>query len=187
VFSNRFGDNGILEMKFERFKSAPRITKIMNTAYLIGFLVVAVSLMIFPFVLYLGDQVMVVTSDSMLPTLKPNDMIVVRSATIDEISTGDIIAFHSNYEDIGIVAHRVFKISADHGSIAIVTKGDNVPDIDDWIVTEENLIGKVVSYIPNVGIFLKEPVRYAIIAFIVILSVGLIWKLYSEGKIIKKT
>ena len=54
---------------------------------------VAVILLIFPFAIYSGNQIMTVTSDSMFPTLKPNDIIIVQRTSIDNIEVGDIIAF----------------------------------------------------------------------------------------------
>ena len=154
----------------------------MNTAYIIAPLVVAVAFLIFPFVLYSGNMIMVVTSDSMLPRLKPYDMIVVEKESIDEIKVGDIIAFDSHIEGIGIVAHRAVEVFDDHGKIGISTKGDNVDEPDGWIVHDEDLIGKVVSSTPSMGIFLIEPVRYGIVAVIVITAISLLREIMIKPK-----
>ena len=42
-------------------------------------LAIAIGFLILPFVAFIDDKIMVVTSDSMLPTLKPNDLIIVEN------------------------------------------------------------------------------------------------------------
>ena len=154
----------------------------MNKAYVIIPLVVAVAFLIFPFMLYYGKMIMVVTSDSMLPTLKPYDMIVVEKTIIDNASVGDIIAFDSHIEGIGIVAHRAVAVFDDHGTIGIDTKGDNVEQEDPWVVHDEDFIGIIVNIVPSMGIFLIEPVRYGIVAIIVITAVSLLREVMAKPK-----
>ena len=85
---------------------------------------VAVLVLIFPFVAFSGDTIMIVTTTSMLPVLNPNDMIVVESASIDELKEGDIIAFDS-HQKMGIIAHRVIEVFEKDGDMVVDTKGDN--------------------------------------------------------------
>jgi len=154
----------------------------VNKAYVIVPLVVAVVFLIFPFVLYSGNMIMVVTSDSMLPTLKPYDMIVVEKVGINKVGVGDIIAFDSHIESIGIVAHRAIEVFDDHGEIGISTKGDNVETSDGWVVHDEDFIGKVISSVSTMGIFLIEPVRYGIVAVIVITAISLMREVMAKPK-----
>jgi len=154
----------------------------VNKAYVIVPLVVAVTFLIFPFVLYSGKMIMVVTSDSMLPTLKPYDMIVVQKVPIDKVRIGDIIAFDSHLEGIDIVAHRAIEVFNDNGKVGISTKGDNVEGPDGWVVHDEDFIGKVVSIVPSMGVFLVEPVRYGIVAVIVITAISLFREVMAKPK-----
>jgi len=154
----------------------------VNKLYVIIPLIAAVTFLIFPFILYSGKMIMVVTSDSMLPILKPYDMIVVEKIGIDNASVGEIIVFDSHIEGIGIVAHRAIEIFDDHGRIGISTKGDNVEQEDGWIVHDEDFIGIVVSIAPSVGIFLVEPVRYGIVAVIVITAISLLREVIAKPK-----
>ena len=154
----------------------------VNKAYAIAPLVVAVTFLIFPFLLYSGKMIMVITSDSMLPTLKPYDLIAVEKVGIDKVSVGDIITFDSHVEGIGIVAHRAIEVFNDHGKIGISTKGDNVEAPDGWVVHDEDFIGKVTSIVPTMGIFLIEPVRYAIVAVIVIMAISLLREVIAKPK-----
>ena len=142
----------------------------MNNNLLIIPLVIAVAVLIFPFVAYYGNQVMVISSTSMLPVLQPNDLIIVESATVDQIKENDIIAFESHMQ-FGIVAHRAVDFHQENEEILIVTKGDNIDDPDSWIVSNEDIIGKVIEIIPKMGILLVDPVRYSLIAVIIITSI----------------
>jgi len=63
-------------------------------------LAVATGFLIFPFVAYYGSDIMVITSDSMVPTLMPHDLIIVQSTDIDEIKEGDIITFDSHLQRV---------------------------------------------------------------------------------------
>ena len=124
---------------------------------------------------------MVTTTTSMLPVLKPNDMIVVEQSSIEQIIEGDIIAFDSHME-MGIVAHRAIAIYEEDGEIAIDTKGDNNEHEDRWYVTDESLIGKVKNIIPMFGILLVGPVRYALVAVIIISAVSMMKDYITENK-----
>ena len=133
---------------------------------------VAIILLIYPFAVYSGNQILVVSSDSMFPTLNPNDIIIVEPVGIDEINQGDIIAFDSHTEGIGIIAHRAVEIfvQAD-GKIGIDTQGDHLDEPDLWTVLDKDLIGMVSEVNPDSVILFAEPVRYFLVAVIVITGV----------------
>ena len=154
----------------------------MKRFFIIIPLVIATGVLLFPFVAYSGHQIMVITSDSMLPVLKPNDLIVVKPSSIDEIKEGDIIAFDSHLGNLGIIAHRAIEIYDDHGSIGIDTKGDNEDKEDPWVVHDVDLIGKVVQIIPDMGILLVGIVRYFLVAIIIITSIFLLREIMTEHK-----
>ena len=135
---------------------------------------VAVILLIFPFAVYSGSQIMTVTSDSMFPTLKPNDIIIVEPVGIDEINKGDIIAFDSHTEGIGIITHRAIEIFETGGKIGIDTKGDHLDEPDLWTVHDEDLVGIVTEINPDTAILFAEPVRYFLVAMIVVTGVLLV-------------
>lgn len=154
----------------------------MNKGLIVIPLVVAVGFLIFPFVAYYGNDIMVIKSDSMVPALMPHDLIIVQSTDIDDIKEGDIITFDSHMAGIGIIAHRTIAIADDDGKLGIDTKGDNVEQPDPWTVHEEDLIGKVVDVIPSMGIFLIDPVRYSLVAVIVITAISLLREITTEAK-----
>ena len=128
---------------------------------------------------------MVATSDSMVPILNPNDLLIVQRTGIDKIIVGDIIVFDSHVEGIGIVAHRAIEKFDENGRIAINTQGDNVDEADTWVVHDEDLIGKVVGHISFIGILLIEPVRYTLVIVIIITTISLFKEISTESKIKK--
>lgn len=147
--------------------------KLLNNNLLIIPLVIAVAVLIFPFVAYYGNQVMIITSTSMIPVLQPNDLIIVENIPIEQVNPGDIITFQSHME-FGIVAHRAIEIHNEEGHIGISTKGDNIDDPDGWLVQDADFIGKVIKIIPKMGILLVDPVRYSLIAVIAITAIFLL-------------
>ncbi len=153
----------------------------MNKNLLIIPLLVATLVLIFPFVAFYGDNIMVTTTTSMLPALKPNDLIVVENSTIDQIKEGDIIAFDSHME-MGIIAHRAIEVFEEDGQTKINTKGDNNEKPDQWHVTDNDLIGKVKNIIPVFGILLVGPVRYALVAVIIISAISMMKDYITENK-----
>ncbi|MBI1663621.1 MAG: signal peptidase I [Nitrosopumilus sp.] len=153
----------------------------MNRNLLIIPLLAAVLVLVFPFVMFYGDHIMVTTTTSMLPVLKPNDMIVVEKSSATQINEGDIIAFDSHME-MGIVAHRAIAIYDNHGELAIDTKGDNNEHEDRWFVTDDSLIGKVKNIVPGFGILLVGPVRYSLVAVIIISSLAILKDHLTEKK-----
>jgi len=81
---------------------------------------------------------------SMYPNIQNGDILVIMKKTDPNfsINIGDIIVF--KYNDL-VVAHRVFLIQDGRYHV----KGDNNPDADTIIVTNETLIGKVVGTVSH--------------------------------------
>ena len=82
----------------------------------------------------------VVTSDSMYPTFKTGDLLVVQSADMNDIQAGDIIMFTVPTEE-ELIVHRVDSVSEE----GIYTKGDATNRTDDWIVDVNNVEAKIVT------------------------------------------
>ena len=143
----------------------------MNKIIFIAPLVASAILLVIPYAIFSGNYIMHVPSDSMYPTLKPNDLLVVKKTSIDEVKVGDIIAFDSHTEGIGIIAHRAIEIFEQGGEIGIDTKGDHLDEPDLWTVYDEDLVGIVTEINPDSAILLVEPVRYLLVAIIVVTGV----------------
>lgn len=105
---------------------------------------------------------LIVLTDSMDPTIKSGDLILIRVIDFDDVEEGDIISyFESETQRTTTVTHRVIEIIYDDNGnkLEFVTQGDanNIEDSDH--VTRGKLIGVYKTRIPvlgSVAIFLKS-------------------------------
>ena len=95
---------------------------------------------------YFGYTFFEVASGSMKPTLKINDVILVKIGN-ENLKKGDIIAFNT---DDAIITHRILFID----DRIITVKGDNNNVVDQPIVVDQ-VIGKIVKVFPKLGIWKK--------------------------------
>ena len=113
----------------------------------------------------------VVSSGSMIPTLKVGDVITIKNGgSIESLKVGDIIVYKYPINMDRIIVHRVFRIVQDAEGKGIVTKGDNNPAQDSWTVRPQHYLGTVIFSMPYVGyaaIWLSPPLNYALMAVIV--------------------
>ncbi len=106
-----------------------------------------------------------VSSESMVPTLKVGDLIMVTGTEPRNVKVSQIIVFHNPRNHEMLIVHRVMRIIEKDGVLYFETKGDNNPGADSWSpypgVPERLLVGVVIGTIPYVGhviLFLKEPI-----------------------------
>jgi len=92
-----------------------------------------------------------IETPSMEDTLPVGSFILIKKVSPDKIKVGDIITFYS--EDPSIKGypntHRVVEINnVENKSLVFTTKGDNNPIVDEYKVSEDNLIGIYVRNLP---------------------------------------
>jgi signal peptidase I len=86
-----------------------------------------------------GEVRLRVVGWSMLPTVRPDDLLVINETNQKAVAKGDIVLF-LRYRNL--VAHRVIdKFDSSHG-VQIITQGDGLPQ-PDLPVSESELLGKV--------------------------------------------
>ena len=125
----------------------------------------------------------VVESDSMIPTLYRGHLLVLQAQPQDEIVVGDIIVFHASYHDKPIV-HRIIQIENVSGVLHYITKGDNNDMADMGYRVYEDIIGVVIlaiPYIGNVTLFLHEPYGFAIV-IILFLALLILPEIFMKDK-----
>ncbi len=117
-----------------------------------------ISLVVFPFVIFNilltrtsilpGARSFVISTGSMEPSLPVGSIIYTVSKR--QYRVGDIIAFLKNNSTI---SHRVV-------GTYYITKGDANTDLDQDLILEKNIYGKIVAYVPIIGkiiLFYKNP------------------------------
>lgn len=133
-------------------------------------------------VLHTESPLMVVSSESMVPTLNVGDIIIVRGVDPQTVTVGTIIIFHSPYDYSMPIVHRVVAIDNQDSSIFFETKGDHNQLRDGWKVPAGNLMGVFIAKIPYIGLLSLE-LRGPLGATVIILLVALIIAVeYRESK-----
>lgn len=131
-----------------------------------------------------NTRVFIDSTSSMSPAIKAGS--VVFSKKINSYKINDIITFES---DPISTTHRIFRIINRDGKDFFVTKGDNNDALDNYLIPQENIIGKVIYIIPYLGIlltFLKTKLglySFILLPTLIILIVEFrkILKLYKEA------
>lgn len=150
--------------KFRIPKFIKVIFNIITWAFLICLVVVAGLLLYFMTIRSIaaskGEEynpklsMFTIISPSMDPTIKVYDSVIdVRVDDIKTIKKNDIITFEStaSLSEGKTITHRVIDIIDDNGIIKLKTQGDNNPTADTAFVTQENIIGKVIFRLPQIG------------------------------------
>lgn len=121
------------------------------------------------FAIISGYTILEVVSDSMYPTIKKGDLIIIDTKEKD-YKSNDIITFYD--ENKSLVTHRLISIEKEK----IQTKGDNNDSLDNRLPIK-NIVGKYQFKITGLGVVmssLKSPITLIMIFVIGLLIVTLI-------------
>lgn len=95
-----------------------------------------------------GIYVFNIVSESMEPILDKNDLVFVKKCDASQLKKGDIITFK---QDGRVISHRIIDIKRQSGIIKFETKGDNNEIADPDKISEEQIYGKVVYRLKQIG------------------------------------
>lgn len=135
----------------------------------------------------LGCSPFSIQTNSMSPSLKAGDLIIVKSVPSDELVVGDIISYYDTIDGENVIkTHRIVSITED-GTRLYTTRGDNNDVIDNYVLTEVDIIGKYQNIrIPLLGYiidFFKS--KWGFLLFIIIpLAIIFIFQLIELIKLI---
>ena len=99
---------------------------------------------------YFQYYAIAIASNSMYPTFERGSVAIIKKIeeNYSELEIGDIIAYQ--YEN-RIIAHRIAKITEIDDTRYFYTKGDANKDIDNYVVTQDMIMGTINTYIPFIG------------------------------------
>jgi signal peptidase I len=117
---------------------------IMVFAILANFLAIAQSLF---------SPLNVVQGDSMSPTIKSQDAVLVTSIG-EDLKEGEIVVFRDPEDPSQNIMHRIVRLEQKDGNTYAVTKGDGNDTVDPFMIPAEMIWGKVSFRLPNAGAFL---------------------------------
>lgn len=102
-----------------------------------------------------------VVTGSMSGTIEIGDLVIVKIT--DDVQINDIIVYEQNNH---FVTHRLLEINGGQ----IITKGD-ANNSTDTPITEDKILGKVVTIIPQVGIWKKVLTTPSVLIAIIITTI----------------
>ena len=161
----------------EKTKIVKRIIEIVAIILIYNIILIIVSSINGKDFYMLGYKAYIVNTNSMEPTIKTGDIIIIKKVNSQSLNQGDVITFNQDGE---VITHRITKINLDEIDGQYITKGDN-NNIEDTFKTKyENIIGKEILVIPYLGKVLQ-----ALDNQIIILIIFLIILILAFAKIKK--
>lgn len=106
-------------------------------------------------------RLMVTAGQSMEPTFRALDLLLVYQARPETLRVGDIIAYKPDPTH-EVIVHRIVEESRLDGRPVFITKGDALSKPDDWHVEYGWILGKVSQSVPALGALFIQPMNYAV-------------------------
>jgi len=131
----------------------------------------------------LGYKAKTVLTNSMEPNIKVASVVVIKPESFDNLKVNDVINFYRGGNDITFT-HRIYEIDYEAGTI--ITKGDNNTNIDPFVTSKEQVVGKVLFSIPYVGYLINFIKSYIIYIVLITLSILMFSKGIKMAKELKK-
>jgi signal peptidase len=120
-----------------------------------------------------GVRLVVVQTESMAPTLRAGDALLVVPVAPERVQVGEIVVVRRTvpYGRTTVVAHRVVAVRP---GPEFVTQGDANPQPDPGTVSGRALVGRVVGRLPGVGRGLLWLQRQSLALVLLLVGVGLL-------------
>lgn len=146
--------------------AGPRQVRRPTVRAVAGWLLLAVIVVVWAFALrptQLGGPAtyIVVSGDSMEPTMSDGDLVMLRER--DSYDIGDIITFEVPGGEPGagtLVIHRIVDTAGD----AFIPQGDNRDQVDEWRPTQETIRGSLLFHVPRGGEILMTALQPTLLA-----------------------
>lgn len=125
-----------------------RKVKLFNILANVFSILTALSFIFITVCIFTGTDMYSVATDSMAPTMKTGDVVMIRPVKTEEIEKGDIVTVEFS-DRSGSFTHRVTKIDKKNGWV--YTKGDANVSEDPFPTDLAYVKGRVVFIIPMIG------------------------------------
>lgn len=108
-------------------------------------------------------EIKIVKSGSMEPTILTGSIVVVKPQ--NSYAKNDIITFGEDTRQQIPTTHRIIDIQGDFSTLTYITKGDANEEQDGEPITQRDIIGKVVFWVPYMGYildFARQPLGFTL-------------------------
>lgn len=90
----------------------------------------------------------IISTESMEPEIKKGDVIIIKKVDEEDLEVNDIVTFKLKEQ---VITHRIVRIEKSEEGNQYITKGDNNNVEDREILAFNDIEGKLVMKIPNLG------------------------------------
>ena len=127
---------------------------------------------------FFGYSYFTVISNSMKYEIPKGSLIFVKHTNIQDLKLGDNITFKTY--DGTLVTHKIIGIYESGEKISFQTKGTNNTSPDDFIVNEDDIIGKVIQIVPGFGAMMLSINERIPIIFVMLSLLIIVYFLYFK-------
>lgn len=127
-------------------------------------LTIAATLGVILLIKWWGVSLNTVATDSMMPTYKPTDIVIMVSPERVPVGVGTPIVFETEFNGTHIPPH-VHRIVEANPDGTWRTRGDNNDAPDPWVVHREGIKGVVIASVP--GALLRSPFLIGGLIFVI--------------------
>ena len=100
------------------------------------------------------QQVLIVTSGSMVPMFDPGDAVTVEHPEPSKLAVGDVVTFRMSPGSKSTTTHRILQLRPGPEGLFLQTKGDANKTPDPNLVSAKNVTGVMTGTIPHMGFWL---------------------------------
>ena len=163
----------------EKEKIVKRIIEIIAIILIYNIILIIISSINGKDFSILGYKAYIVNTNSMEPTIEVGDIVIIKKVKAEKLNQGDVITFTQEGE---VITHRITKIETEEKSTQYVTKGDNNNTEDTLKIKYEDIIGKEILTIPQLGKAMQL-LDSKIILLIIILIICAFVKIQKKEKL----
>lgn len=132
-----------------------------------------------------GWSLVIDRSDSMRPTLRAGDLLVLRPLALDDARDGDILTFPDPGAPGRTLTHRLVTQTPRDGDVLVETRGDANSGSETWLAGPDDVVHTVAVRVPHAGravAGLGEPLVRALLltALITVVTTGVLRRVWSS-------
>lgn len=165
----------------EKTKILKRIMEIIAIILIYNIILIIVSSINGKNFNILGYKAYVINTNSMEPTIKVGDIVIIKKVKSENLNEGDVITFSNQGE---VITHRITQIETIGADTRYITKGDNNNTEDTTKIKYEDILGEEIAIISYLGKIIKIlDNRIILLIIILIILILAFFKIQKKEKL----